>query len=86
MKYPNLIFQQLYNELQWKKGRLRVRAEEARAVFLKAGGGFLHQYRKPKTEISYLLMTLTGHSSWVKACSYSPDGSRIVSGVVLMGH
>ncbi|HEY1351839.1 MAG TPA: hypothetical protein VGF67_19640, partial [Ktedonobacteraceae bacterium] len=26
-----------------------------------------------------LLLTLSGHTSWVRACGFSPDGPRIVS-------
>ena len=78
--HPGLIFQQLYNELQWKNGRLKERAEKTREAFIKAGGRFLHQYREPKIDTSHLIATLSGHSDGVESCAYSPDGARIVSG------
>ncbi|MBF0456470.1 MAG: TIR domain-containing protein [Nitrospirae bacterium] len=76
---PNLAFQQLYNELQWQKGRVKTTAAKARQKFIEKGGRFLHQYRTPKTITSYNIMTLSGHSDTVTSCTYSQDGSRIVS-------
>jgi WD40 repeat protein len=32
------------------------------------------------TEIGQVLLTLEGHSGWVRSVSFSPDGRRIVSG------
>lgn len=78
--YPKLTFQQLYNELQWKKGQFKVIAEKARTKFRKEGRKFICQYRKPKIEKSRLLATLSGHTSVVTSCTYSPNGQRILSG------
>jgi predicted NACHT family NTPase len=78
--YPGLTFQQMYNELQWKEGRIKQRVEKAREGFLGAGGRFLRQYREPKIEKSNLIMTLNGHNDFVTTCAFSPDGKWIVSG------
>lgn len=76
---PSLAFQQMYNELQWRNGRIKELAEQARNKFIEIGGRFLHQHRIPEWVKSHLVMPLKGHSDRVEACAYSPDSSRIVS-------
>lgn len=76
---PELLFQQLYNRLQWFKGEIHSLADEARQGHSRAGKAFFHQYRVPKAEMSRLLRTMTGHAHEVCSCSWSPDGRWIAS-------
>lgn len=78
-QYPEIVFQHLYNELQWKKGSLREGAKAARNVFMQAGGKFLHQYREPIIGTSKLIATLSGHTKTITSCTFSPDCSQIAS-------
>lgn len=78
--YPELTFQQLYNELQWKEERTKSIIENTRKAFHAKGRFFIHQYREPQIIDSHLLMTFTGHTRGVSSCAFSPDGKRIVSG------
>jgi WD40 repeat protein len=79
-QHSELTFQQMYNELQWKKGKTISIIEDSRKVFLSRRRCFLHQYRVPEIVESQLIMTLAGHTSTVCSCAFSPDGKRIVSG------
>ena len=79
---PDLVFQQLYNELQWYKPTASDLVEEARKKYVEQGGRFLHQYRVPEMTESHLVVTLPGHTDAVTSCAFSPDGQRIVSASV----
>ena len=79
-EYPEISFQHLYNELQWKKGPAKSLIDGAKKSFLSKGKSFWHQYRIPQISESNLIMTLTGHTSPIICCAYSPDGKRIASG------
>ena len=79
-EHPELTFQQMYNELHWKKGRTKTRIEESRKIFLSEGRSFLHQYRQPQIVETQLIMTLIGHTGGINSCAFSFDGKQIVSG------
>ena len=80
LERPDLIFQQLYNLLQWKEGEVKDIVEKAREKYIQLGRFFLHQYRKPKIKKNHLIMTLTGHTKRIVTCAFSPDGRKFVSG------
>ena len=47
-EHPDLVFQQIYNQLQWKKGRTKRKIKDSKNVFLSEDRFFLNQYRKPQ--------------------------------------
>ena len=83
--WPELLWQQLYNRLQWVDGpegdgaltgvlgpELGERSKPGARLWLRS----LNRLRESET----LIRTLTGHTREVSAVAYSPDGTRIVSG------
>lgn len=54
--------------------------KSAHERFLLSGRRYLRQYRKPQTEHTHLIMTLTGHTAPATTCEFSPDGELAVSG------
>jgi WD40 repeat protein len=77
---PSIVFQQIYNELQWQKGEIKELLEKERGSFLARGGTFLRQCRIPRMAESRLIMSLNEHSDRVMTCVFSPDGAMIASG------
>jgi WD40 repeat protein len=75
---PGLLWQQLYNRLQWRPGLTRkiLTAEAARRSTL--GAAPWMRTRIPFREADALLRTLSGRS--VSCCAVSPEGSYLVSG------
>lgn len=76
---PDLLWQQLYNRLQWEEQPVpRVLAPElARRTAL--GAPPWMRTRTRFREAGALVRTLAGHNQPVDACAISPDGSFIVS-------
>jgi len=76
---PDLLWQQLYNRLQWE-------GEEVKQVFApelvkRSAVGvkpWLH-IKTPYRESVSLVRTLEGHTRQVEACTFSPDGDFIYS-------
>jgi len=73
---PPLLFQQAANE---PDSTAPARAAHGRAEAGLETRPWLQYVNKPQSR-SACLMTLAGHTSYVDACAFSPDGSRIVSG------
>jgi WD40 repeat protein len=76
---PDLLWQQLYNRLQWENETVvgLVTAErEQRSV---PGEKPWIRTRVPFQESKALVRTLTGHTADVYDCAFSPDGKLIVS-------
>ncbi len=76
---PKLVFPQIYNRIQWqaeKEEILKEKLEFERSRYKKPWFLLLN---KPALQTSALIRTLTGHTGYVKACAFSPDGKRIVS-------
>jgi WD40 repeat protein len=76
---PELLWQQLYNRLQWEDDPVRsllVPEFERRSV---PGASPWLRTRTPPRESEALIRTLEGHNKFHYACAYSPDGSRVVS-------
>lgn len=84
-RYPQFVFQQLYNRLQWHvaegEAAERITGEAARR---RAAGlpPWLHLRTRQK-ESEALIRALAGHGHVVTACAFSPDGQSIVSGSLL---
>ncbi|MBU0491884.1 MAG: WD40 repeat domain-containing protein [Chloroflexi bacterium] len=74
-RQPDLLWQQLYNRLQWEgeevEARLAPERERRTAPWLRL--------RLAPRESSALLRTLAGHTGSITACAVSPDGAIIVS-------
>jgi len=82
---PDLLWQQMYNRLQWadgpQKGRVNtgVLAPEFEERSKPGAGPWLRSLTRLR-ESEALIRTFTGHAGDVNAVAYSPDGTRIVSG------
>jgi WD40 repeat protein len=76
---PTLLWQQLFNRLQWEgeavcvvlAPELERRSRPDAAPWLRTRMRF--------RESEALIRTLAGHTNYVKACAFSPDGSRVLS-------
>ena len=76
---PDLIWQQLYNRLQWAGPAVTDRLLPARERRARPGGRpWIHRYSRLR-ESDALILTLAGHLGSVNACAFSPDGTWIVS-------
>ncbi len=82
---PDLLWQQMYNRLQWVDGPENggvvsgVLAPELEERSKPGAGLWLHLLTRLR-ESGALIRVLAGHTGLVGAVAYSPDGSRIVSG------
>ena len=77
--HPDLLWQQLYNRLQWEKGPAADLVAAEREESSKLGRKPWIRARTPFRESKALIRTLTGHTKKVNACAISPDGKWIVS-------
>ena len=76
---PDLLWQQLYNRLQWEGEEVEARLvpeweQRSRPLvtpWIRSATAF--------RESAALVRTLTGHTQRVTSCAFSPDGRRIVS-------
>src|SRR5450759_1000680 len=79
IKQPDLLWQQLYNRLQWEGPPLAGRLSTERERRSRPGAHpWIHRYSRLR-ESEALVRTLTGHGASVTACAVSPDGTWIVS-------
>ncbi|UCC84001.1 MAG: hypothetical protein JSW46_03450 [Gemmatimonadota bacterium] len=77
---PGLLWQQLYNRLQWEDEPVRalLEPEFERRSALGALPWFRTRTRFLESET--LVRTLEGHANSVNACAFSPDGARVGCG------
>jgi WD40 repeat protein len=75
VRQPDLLWQQLFNRLQWEGDAIQSKIAAAQYV---NRGPWLKTLTKYK-ESQALLRMLSGHTNQVNACDYSPDGTRILS-------
>ena len=81
---PDILWQQLYNHLQWADGEegegpvSTVIAPEFKRRIAPGASPWLHLLNQT-LESEALLRTLKGHTDRVWSCCYSPDGKLIVS-------
>jgi WD40 repeat protein len=76
---PDLMWQQLYNRLQWQSGTTRHILEEALAQRSIRGSGVWTRLRTPFSESAALTTSMAVRSE-IRACRFSPDGTFIVTG------
>jgi WD40 repeat protein len=77
---PELLWQQLYNRLQLEDEPIPRIIEPA---FERRRGPGAKPWLRTRTryrESKALVCTLEGHTDWVGACGWSPDGRRLISG------
>ena len=76
---PELLWQQLYNRLQWADPpRADPLAAERERRSRRGARPWIHRYTRLR-ESQALVRTLTGHAFGVQCCAVSPDGTWIVS-------
>jgi WD40 repeat protein len=78
-KWPELLWQQLSNELQWEADEARTPLE-AELTRRTATATTAWLRRRSRLRQSGLIRVLAGHNSWVSACAVSRDATLIVSG------
>src|SRR5450759_413392 len=79
IKQPDLLWQQLYNRLQWEGPPLAGRLSAERERRSRPGSlPWINRYSRLR-ESEALIRTLTGHTETVDGCVVSPDGAWIVS-------
>ena len=79
LRRPDLTWQQLYNRLQWEGEAVRESLERERDRRSAAGGRPWLRMRTRFRESEALVRILAGHTKYVEACAFSPDGERICS-------
>jgi WD40 repeat protein len=78
-RWPDLLWQQLHNRLQWEGEPTLGLLEGERALRGAAARSRWMRTRTPFRESRGLLRTLEGHTGAIHACAVSPDGGIIVS-------
>jgi WD40 repeat protein len=77
--HPKLLWQQLYNRLQWEPGVTGALASAEYQKRVRSGGSRWLHLLSPYQESHSLLRTFAGHTKQVIACNFSPDGTQLVS-------
>ena len=77
--HPAMLWQQLYNRLQWVKSPIADLVAVAWEKSCKLRRKPWLWARMPFTESNSLIRTLTGHTDSVNDCAIAPDASFIVS-------
>ena len=77
--HPEILWQQLYNRLQWEKASLPGVLVPALAKRTRSGGAPWLRTRTPFRESGNIARTLAGHDGAVTGCAFGPDGRSIVT-------
>ena len=78
-QHPDLLWQQLYNRLQWEGEEMQqVLVSDLDWRSAEGAQPWLH-LKTPFREAKSLVRTLTGHTHHIPACAVSPNGAWIVS-------
>ncbi len=84
LERPEIIWQQMYNRLQWADGEEKtvpvtqvIAPEFEKKTALGARPWLHNKFRTSESEA--LIMVLTGHNDEVKSCAFSPDGKILAS-------
>jgi WD40 repeat protein len=75
-EYPRLVFQQAMNQLDISAIAVAARKRWESGIEQRS---WLQWVNKPQ-RLDPCLLTMAGHRGMVRACAYSPDGRRILSG------
>ena len=78
-RHPQLLWQQLYNRLQWEDEPVAAVLEPEFKRRSVPGVTPWLRTRTRSRESQALLRTLAGHTDGVWACAFSPGGARVVS-------
>src|SRR6266576_4879663 len=78
-RWPDLVWQQLSNRLQWEDAVSAFLASEQERLNTPRTSPWL-KTRTPYRESRELLRDLVGHTGEVRACAVAPDGSFVLSG------
>ena len=84
LERPKILWQQMYNRLQWADGEVKIGpvTQIVKPEFKKRTAPgvrpWLHNRCKNR-ELDTLVMTLLGHNISVASCVYSPDGTNLAS-------
>ena len=76
-KHPDLLWQQMYNRLQWEKEAEPILIPELESRI--RNGQFWLELKTPFRESSSHVRTLEGHTDAVLSCEFSLDGKTILS-------
>ena len=77
-KSPELLLQQMYNQLQWEGGFVKERVEQRRRSHAGVDRPWLRTLT-PWQASEALLRTFAAHKGPLFACAYSADGRRVIS-------
>jgi WD40 repeat protein len=78
-QHPDLLWQQLYNRLQWEENEMgQILAPELARRSAGSARPWL-RLSTPYRESRSALRTFEGHTDRIEACVFSPDGQHIVS-------
>ena len=78
-RQPELLWQQMYNRLQWEGEEVKQVLAWELAKLNTSGSMPWLRLDTPTRESEALIRTLEGHADDVSACAFSPDGRFIVS-------
>jgi len=78
-QHPDLLWQQLYNRLQWEEEEVNQSLALELEKHCTKGARPWARTRTPYMESQSLIRTLVGHTDRVYGCAVSPGGSWIVS-------
>ena len=78
-QYPDLLWQQLYNRLQWEGEEVRHAISRDLAKRNVSGAKTWMRLSTPFRESKALVRVLAGHKGMIQGCAFSPDGQWIVS-------
>ena len=76
---PDLLWQQLYNRLQWEDGTAAKLVDTEREERRTSDARPWLRLKTPYWESEALIRTLEGHTGEVNTCVFSPDGRLIAS-------
>jgi WD40 repeat protein len=79
-KQPDILWQQMYNRLQWEKGPMADIVSAERGVRSQLGNKTWLRLITHLQESSSLQRVITDHTHPVNACTYSSDGIMLASG------
>lgn len=77
---PDLLWQQVFNRLQWEASPVGAVLEHELARRSAPGAPPWLRARMPRRESAALSRTLVGHRGAVTCCAFTPDGRRLISG------
>ena len=78
-QHPYMLWQQLYNRLQWEGDEIEKLLEPEYSLRCKPGAAPWIRSRTRSPESGALIRTLAGHSADIYACAFSPDSRLIVT-------